>query len=518
MYDLLRAVRLDAGLTVPWASGSLTAGEIDRLLAPVVPDMLSSAGQNALDRIRELLNPRTRYQEPDTGFFASASVVFGLEGYVNTSGSDTEWFKGYTRRLPLLSIPLEAGLGSALYARGDLLLRNEHRTVGDPAFPTNVPTGIEPIDFQFPLSAYAIAGGDSWFVQLGRDQLRWGSARSGVMVLGDEPDYYEFVRFGVTAERFRYTGLVVDLEARMSDAEEAAFRAANQSEFDRFNDDRDDAKAMFLHRFELDLGTRVQLAVSEGIMFGTRRGSLRLWNPLMIYHNFFDWDHASAMLGVELNIRPARHVNLYGEWGMNQFGTTFKREAFNTEDIPDAFGFLLGAEAIVPFGVRYITGGLEFAYTNPWFGIREHPYTTWHWRRRTISNLLPGRPVVTRPIGYRFGPDTMLGRLEIGYLEPGRRNGTLSLSYRVRGENTIETPYERGIAAASATTPSGAVSEHSLITELSLAERLHVDWVPDAMAASVRLDVTHLRIWSFQNQEHAVLHDLQISPAIVLQF
>ncbi|TVQ28237.1 MAG: hypothetical protein EA383_01010 [Spirochaetaceae bacterium] len=511
-------MRLEAGRAVPWTSESLTSGEIRRLLQPVERSDLSVAGRAAYDRVRELIDPDPLYRETDTGFFGSINAQLALESYFNTADNETEWLKDYSRRLPLLTIPVEFGLARSFYARGDLLLRNEHATVGDPDFLTNVPTGIASIDFQFPLSAYALAGGDTWFAHLGRDQLRWGSGRSGVMVLGDEPDYYEFARFGVTTERFRYTGLVVDLEARMSSSEEEAFRAVNQSEFERYNKDREDAKTLYLHRFELELGNRVSLAISEGSMYGTRRGTLRLWNPLMIYHNFFDSDHASAMLGVEFNVRPARHLNIYGEWGMNQFGTTFKREAYDTDDIPDAFGFLLGAEALVPTGPRFMTGGLEFAYTNPWFGVREHPYTTWHWRRRTISNLKGSRPVVTRPIGYRFGPDTMLARFDIGYLEPGIRNGVLSLTYRLRGENTIETPYERSIAAASARTPSGDIVERSLITELSVSEQLGFRWIPDSVSAVLRADLAFLRITNLNNQEGVLLRDLQISPALVLQF
>ncbi|MFW6234867.1 MAG: hypothetical protein ACOC4I_05805 [Spirochaetota bacterium] len=518
VYALLRALRLESGRTVPWTSESLTAGEIDRLLRPVDRERLSAAGQGAYDLIREHLQPRALYQEPEQQFFASASIRLALEGYLNTADARTEWLNGYSRRFPLLTIPLEAGLGQGLYARGDLLLRNEHRTVGNPDFPSNVPTRIEAIDFQFPLSAYAVAGGDLWFVQLGRDQLRWGSGRSGAMVLGNEPDYYEFARFGVTADRFRYTGLVVDLEARMSSSEEAAFAAANPGEFARFNDDAEDEKALYLHRFELDLGTRLHIAISEGIMYGTRRGTLRLWNPLMIYHNLFDWEHASAMLGVELNLRPSRYVNLYGEWGMNQFGTTFKRDAYDTEDIPDAFGFLLGGEVFAPAGPRFITGGAEFAYTNPWYGVREHPYTTWHWRRQTISNLLPGRPVVTKPIGYRFGPDTVLARIHGGYLEPGRRSAELSLSLRFRGENSIETPYARGIDAASARAASGDVIERSFIGELSMSEAFSFRGLPNSTDTSFRLSLAYLSIKNYDHRPGISVRDLQISPAFVLQF
>ncbi|MFP4510688.1 MAG: hypothetical protein ACLFNQ_11210, partial [Spirochaetaceae bacterium] len=87
VYALLRALRLESGRTVPWTSESLTAGEIDRLLRPVDRERLSAAGQGAYDLIREHLQPRALYQEPEQQFFASASIRLALEGYLNTAGA-----------------------------------------------------------------------------------------------------------------------------------------------------------------------------------------------------------------------------------------------------------------------------------------------------------------------------------------------------------------------------------------------------------------------------------------------
>ncbi len=544
IYGHLRAVRLEAGLSIPWSSRSLTASDVRRLLEPVDYGALSAAGRRAVDRIEALLDRRPIYRSEGERFAFDLRPQVGLEAYLGTAertdewpdstqwpdaGDGTpdagdganvgDWLYEFRDRTPLISIPLEVWLGRTLYARGELDFQPEYFVALDPEKRLNIPLGLDEIDYIFPMTSYALIGGDHWFVQLGRDQLRWGSGRTGTMVLSDAPDYYDFLRFGIGVEHFRYTSLVVGHEPWFDDDFSEWGELGGESFEERIadNHERDLAKTMYMHRFEFDLASRLQLAVVDGMMYGERRGDLRFWNPLSILHNFFELEYGSAYLGLEANWNPWRYMNVYGEFGMTQIGTQFKGE-----EIPASLGGMFGAESAVPAGEGYFTGFAEYARTNPWYGIREHPLRTWHSRRRVISNYLSSqnisaRRVITQPTGYAWGPDSSVFGGGLGYSVPGHYSVELALTLVARGENRIDSPYEEGLEAAELRTPSGEA-------ERRIGVDLGASWSPfpdgNGLAGGLELGMNAavVVIDSYLNIPGNDIFEMQFSPSIVLRF
>ena len=537
IYDHLRAVRLESGLSIPWSSRSLTAGDVRRLLEPVNYGVLSAAGRRAVERIEEMLERRPIYRSDREWFAFDLRPEIGLEAYLGTAeradgwpdsdqwpdaGDGTnvgDWLYEFSERTPLLSMPLEAWLGRTLYARAELDLQPEYFVALDPEKRLNVPMGLDEIDYIFPTTSFALIGGDHWFAQLGRDQLRWGSGRTGTMVLSDAPDYYDFLRFGIGVKHFRYTSLVVDHEPWFDDDFAEWEELSGDSFEQRIADshERDLAKTMYMHRFEFDIASRLQLAVVEGMMYGERRGELRFWNPLSMLHNFFELEYGSAYLGLEANWNPWRFMNLYGEFGMTQIGTQFKGE-----EIPASLGGMFGVEGVLPAGEGYFTGFAEYARTNPWYGIREHPLRTWHSRRRVISNYLSSqnisaRRIVTQPTGYAWGPDSSVFGGGLGYSVPGRYSVELALTLVARGENRIDSPYEESMEAAELRTPSGEV-------ERRIGVDLGASWTPfrdrHGVAGGLELGMNAavVAIDSYLNIPGNDVFEMQFSPSIVLRF
>ena len=526
VYELLRAVRLEAGLSIPWSSRSLTASDIRRQLQDIDRNALSAAGQRAVEEIEQTLEPDPLWESVEETFAFDLRPNVGLEGYFNSSGSADAWQHAYSDRTPLLALPAQLWLGDTLHGRVDMDLQQEKFATLDPDLFANVPRSLDEIDYMFPYRGYVIAAGDHWFAQTGRDQLRWGSGRSGVMVLSDEPTYYDFVRFGFGIDRFRYTSLITHIEPRFDPVADAEWEQIRTPPSDDFEADEDDAlgrfqdrledpelepaKTMYLHRFEFDLFERLQFAIVEGMMLGERRGDLRFWNPLSIHHNFFELELASALLGLEVNWNPWRNLNIYGEYAMNQIGTQFK-----PDDIPDALGGMVGLEGQLPIDQGYLGGYAEFVYTNPWLGVREHPWTSWHWRRRIVSNVKSSRRVVTEPIGYRFGPDSAVVATGLGYTVPGRYNIDLDLTYVRRGEQRIDSPYEDSEDAVALRTPSGTV-ERSFVLELGANRALEADALPGGVALG--LNAALVSIDNFENVSGEHYLDVQFSPSVVLHF
>lgn len=513
VYELLRFVRLDAGLSVPWSSRSLSARDIRRQLEPVEEGSLSAAGRRALDEIGRLISAEPIYESDGERFAFDVSPTLTLEGYFNSADEQDQWRHDFRRRPPLLSLPAEVWVGEHVYGRVDLDLRHAKFATVELDRLANVPLATEEIDFMFPYRGYAAASGEHLFAQLGRDQLRWGSGRTGVLNLSDEPDYYDFLRFGFGVERFRYTRVMVYLDPWVTGLER---QIAGEEEAS--GPKRESAKTMYLNRFEFDLPGALQIAVVEGMLYVDAEPDIRLMNPLSILHNYFELERGSALLGLEANWSPWRRVNLYGEFALMQISTPFK-----ASDIADSFGLLGGVEGVLPAGEGYLSGYAELAYTNPWYAIREKPVRSWHWRRRIVPSFGDlGGTIDTVPIGYAYGPDSLVFGAGAGYRRPGAYRMDIDLTYGLFGEQAIDTEYEQNPEAAALRTPSGTV-EHRLIVELSGERQLAgalapIGSLPDRSELSVGVRTAFLGARNFENEPGERFFDFQLSPFIQLRF
>jgi len=534
VYELVAAVRGEAGLSEPWGSRRLTAGVLERLLEPVDRNVLSPAGRAAYDEARAHLDEQPLVHDALDFRFAVETEV-ALEAYLNLAdppeeGEPYEWWQvDYGDRSPVFSIPLEAAFGDWVYGRADAVLREERLAVSRPdllpagGYRTNVPVGVPPIDFHFPFRAFVAGGGENALLEVGRDQLRWGPAETTSLALSKQPDYYDFLRLELGGEVFRYTGLMVSLEPRLTSEE----RERHAAELDISGSDGghdngtvevsggelpDYAKTLVLHRFELAPTDRIRVAVNEGLMFGNRSPDLRMANPFLILHNLFEWRDrglwtGAAFAGLELSVMPVRNWTVYGEFGMNQLDTAFKREAYDTDDVPDAFAALAGVRGRVPWRGGYFKPWLELVQSNPWFGVREHPRTSFHWRRRYVSNMAETQRLVTEAIGEP--PDTRRLAAGLGYRVPGSWHAELTYELGARGENRIDSEYERGIDAVTMRTPTG---EPEIWNRVRLSGSARPVAGLEGLTVEGALDVLHVSALDHDPEES--LFDVQFVPTV----
>ncbi len=127
-------------------------------------------------------------------------------------------------------------------------------------------------------------------------------------------------------------------------------------------------------------------------------------------------EYANPIMSFEIEANPFRYINLYGQICFDQITSNFERENY-ASDAPNAWAYLLGIEGIIPLGPGYLETGYEWIYTDPWMYLQDYPRSLTV-SRRILSNYLPGRIIVDKPMGFWGGPDSIFHSVSagIGYM------------------------------------------------------------------------------------------------------
>lgn len=467
------------------------------------------------------------------GIALQLSLFGGPEVYARGSAVDVgpPWEMRFKERLPVAGVDgkcswhLFADVEAWGRATLDLAQDPNLYTMPQPrAVATNV-VAFDSVDVTFPHRALVGVGGGRWSLDLGRDRLEVGNGRLGNLLLGDSADFHDFVRAQLFLPQFTWTSLIVRLDPSLI-GDEASLPGMDAL--------RSQEKHLVLHRAELVLLEKLHLAVSEGWLVGGVPLDLRQLNPLLIFHNQFAWNDvdayksASILVTLEATLVPVRGLRLWGQYGVNQLQSKWEQERFPEASavIADATGALAGIEYTIPValftprvstwvkpaGVVHLFGGAEFVETSPWFGVRENPLTSWASRRRWSSNLTGNIEIVEQPLGWRFGPDSRVWRVWLGGLDVGLGQLEVGYEQRLKGEQTLSTPYVESTAAVALRTPSGTAELQRVLTVQ--AELLPLRW--ERFSASLRLDWRHYWIDNARHVNGVRLVDDQLALGIRL--
>lgn len=507
------------GLPVkPWSLGQ-ARDILARLVDPQAPSLdtdlarlagwnrsLSPGAQQLVQSLLDELKPRKLIAEQ--GFSLDCALTLGLETWLHTNpvdqGETGQWEYDYNERTPLLDVDTQALWGTGGEA-GDLFhgfwgdmdidLREDQNVINmyldasHPANDTNIPEDFTYIDFQFPHRAMLSTGGADWLLVVGRDRLDLGNGHRGNLGVSATPDFYDFGRFQLLSDWFNYTALWINLESDLEGLSNLEPQDSSGVVYDY-----EAAKNLFLHRFDLNFWNTLHFGFTEAMLVGGVQPTIEYMNPFMVFHNLYPWNDgdfmsASAFMGLELTFNPVRFVSLWAQYGQNQFQTPMEVEQYpGANTIPNAWGALAGADLTLPLepaaepaadagnasggvGPWFLSAGLEWAYTNPWFYIRENGLNTWFWRRRLVSNVVGGIQFVTKSIGWHLGPDSHSIGAWVGLERHGLASLEMNLEYRLQGEQTLTTPYQPSSAAASLVTPTG-IPQETWIAGLSAAVTL----------------------------------------------
>lgn len=375
-----------------------------------------------------------------------------------------------------------------------------------PANYINVPLSLNYIDVEQPSRAFLALGGHSWSFVIGRDRFSWGNGETGNFALSDSPDFYDFARLTVYWRNFKYMAMWVSLSTNLAPFGLSPTLTAAQLESGyQFIDY---PRNYFLHRIDFNLFDKLSIGISEGTLIGGVEPKLAYFNPMMIFHDLYNYYNASEILAVEATYTPWRYAEIYGQFSCTRFQLPydFSRYGAGAEVVPSAWGFLTGVRARWPRGEGFVSSGAEFAYVNPWLYIKENPLTTYEWWRYQASNAPGSSQWVSSPLGYFTGPDAVVFRIWGGYSVASEWSMTLSYTLELKGENTLDTLYVESYAAAALNAPSGTVERKHVVNL-----KAGVDPLP---YMSLGLDLYGIYTQNFANVSGQNVTDVQVVTTV----
>ncbi|MDR1095901.1 MAG: capsule assembly Wzi family protein [Spirochaetaceae bacterium] len=464
----IRYVAREAGAGILSFTPPLSRDEIVNILAAAEPENLPLPAQEAYRRIQDRLNPPMRFTE-DYFSLAFHGAVQAEAGFrTNTA---VPWRQGDFQRPAVLRLPLD------FYFADFVLLNLELAVNLDPAFNeknghfvTNVPWPSEHVDMFFPFRAFAAAGGKWWNFQIGRDQITFGTARTGNLLLSDTPDYYDFARLSLFSKHFKYSALVIHNPLFLSEK----FYDSPETEGIYLQ------RHIYIHRIDFSLFNKVSVGITEGLSVGNAPLEIRYLNPLMILHNFMSGDDYdplldfsynemnSSIFSLEVNWTPVPAFSFYAQLALDEFTTPWETESDADNKTPQGIGYLAGAEYSRAFGSWGALFYAEAAYLDPYIYVDNSPWAAFVWSRRMNRKAMEFR---YRWIGHPEGRDTIVFAAGSRFSRNDQLALSAALSFTVHGEHGIYWDWRRGDQYAAETAPTGTA-------EKKLAASLGAEWKP----------------------------------------
>ncbi len=488
IYEELRTLLVEERLAVPSTSGPFTVAELALMLKRLDAGTLSRAQMRSRDWILEQLSRRALYGE-EGGLVIDAAPRLVVESYFHSNTNNPEWISTYEARRPVLSLPLSMSIASSFYALMQLDVRKEPIILSeDPSYLLNLPASFGEVDYQFPRRAFLSVGGPHWNVQFGRDAASWGNGVTGNFLLSNALEYHDYLRATTFWRNFKYHAMFINLESWNPDT------IKRQSDLYR---------SYLLHRIEARLFGVLNLAVTEGISLEGKYQELRYFNPFMIFHNWFLNDkYGNIIFGLEGELTVFDGLFVYGQYVLDQRTSKFERDRYGAGAEPDSLGYLAGVSGRFPIGDGHLYANVEGVLTTPWlYIISGQPDFTEE--RKRITNYLGRKYLESKPLGYVYGPDTMLVNARLGYRIAGLMDARIEFQYQVRGENDLGTPHARGPDAVAMKTPSGETPEHRTFLRVSAA-------ATPAAWFEVGGEIGWLRDVNDDHRPGAVVDDLQV--------
>jgi hypothetical protein len=487
LYETLSTLYLEQGRTLSSRSFPYTREELRQALRRLDFADLSGAGKSAYRGIEQFLADKPVYEE-DGGFKFYPSARFNAEFYAHSKRSNTEWEYNGLERQPFFGFFTDIIVAERLDLYIDITAQKDlFQAGGDKDNPTSLMLSPYQFDLSFPYRGGTSFGGRHWNLWLGRDKLNWGNGRTGNLMLSDADVYHEGMRFSANYERFKFTWLILGLES-WTDPEvfgteswdpingrfnkeykypDYFFKDSSGTDIpyadmndDGIPDSIERFKLFMAHRFEILPFDSLRITVNESVIYGGKYPDLRIFNPMLIYHNFYLKDNMNSLMSLELDYVPLPGLFLYGQFVMDQLSTNFEVDAYGRDVEPNATGYMAGLEYRCAAGPGYISAGYEYVQTSPWLYIREHPLVSYFSTRRIHSEArkdISGDHnyfYMNTPLGYAYGSDVIVNSVMVSYTVAG--SWAVYAEYRLMymGENGINSPFDTE-SAWDKKTPSG---------------------------------------------------------------
>lgn len=441
VYEAIKYLYISQGLALPSTTGPWSGAELDLMLSRIDAESLSPSAMKTYEFVAEELGKEARLN-PDENFGLDVGLKISTEMFLHSnpkefSSLDDFGGKGDWRAAtPLLSVPLETWIGRNVYGYSSFDLginRTLTNGLSDSNFFSNIfmlpPSVMGDLNLNFPLRGFGTIGGDSWYISVGRDKLSWGPGESGNLLVGDQIPYHNNARFSAFSNHFKYTFSLSSFIHPMNytnvndpnesiSATNPAFIKNSWSQ----NDTRDGTSMFIAHRLEWRIIDKINMALTEAIMYQSETNQLDLLvlSPTVIFHNYYIRHNANSLLSFEIDYTPIDYLNIYGEAIIDEFMLPGENGSAKMGP-PSAFGVIGGVKTSIPLGNGMLYGSIEGAYTDPYLYLRDGG-------DKGNDGLYGINFVVAIPefwadggnytfdfLGYRYGNDSVVANLNVGY-------------------------------------------------------------------------------------------------------
>lgn len=493
IYDSLRYISVESGLTTLGVNAPASYNEIRVYLSAIPYDSLSDAGKQAYRKIQDALGPTQPMVSSGSARFDVKPVVSVNARYQqnNDASFDFDAIHQFNETKPFLTLPFNFGFTPYVAASMEVTIGEGFWSSSLLDNYSSLPTSADSIDMNIPSNAYLSTGNSFFTAVIGRGSLFSGKTLSGSMMLSDNADRLDYASLVLFSRGFRISLTPIELAP------------------DRY---------VYFHDVSFRPFPFLSICFSEAATVHSGV-DLRYLNPLMIYHNFAGWNDeygtgsaspVGTQFAASFELVPVKGFRLYGQYVMNQFQTRYELNTSGDDAarIPNSIGGLAGAEIVHPLKNGYLIATLEGVYTNPWLYILSNKGISYYWSRK---ELVAPSGYTTEPIqgwlGSPFGPDTIAAIARIEYDEIQKSTFAIEYRFICKGENAenflsypenltvspTDTYYPSFGATAHPHTPSGPVRFQNCLTvsgscyvleELEISSKLGYSLMSGSLDAS----------------------------------
>lgn len=460
LYDAMEYLYIASGLALPSTTKPWSAAELDMMLARIDVSRLDESEKGVYDFMASELASHPRIN-PDELFGLGIGMDVRADFHVHTGKNDFtspdlwgNWGKygDWNIPEPLFDIPLETWIGNNIYGYSSLSIgvnRSLHAFSGDattgvfeygPAtFFSNIPflppSTMTDLNFNIPYRAIGSLGGSWWNISIGRERLSWGPGVSGNLMVGDQVPYHNNARFTAFTNSFKYTFSMSSFVHPDNYVVDEGGVEYYQPYFDMM-EPRTGLKMFLAHRLEWRILNKVNMALTESIMYQSHNGEfdLLVLSPTAIFHNYYLRANANSLLSFEMDYAPVDHLNIYGAVVIDEF------QLPGEAGLPSAAGYQVGVKTSWALGKGMFYASLEGVYTDPYLYLRDDSTTTYGSEKYGINFIVATPEYAVNSsnytldfLGYRYGGDAIVANLNAGYKVYGSWYVDGTLMYMAHG-------------------------------------------------------------------------------------
>lgn len=406
VYDALMSIQMEMARITFSDQAPISISELKSYLSEIDYEKLSSAGKTQYSRIKD-------YIEDENWSFNYGILSIGVEPSVNPefyykTDDDIQWIYDYTKRKPLIDMPIKLALGDYLSVYMGLQgSQNYTARFGSDNYFNHFFT-IDTFDPALVHENY-LSAGYTWDNNVGFN-LKFGVGTQSIgnslmpsIILSEYLTDAPYINLRIFSPIFNYNCNITQLTR---------------------------STHLYSHRIEAIFFKKIQFSFMEGVLpYGNF--DLRMLNPFAIYHGYglfneFSGD-CSSFFGIKLNITPIKYLRLYFLYSQNEH--TMKSE--NDKSIPEGSGFQAGIESYIPVKKGYFHIGTEFYYANPYMFIKDSPNVSF---AKVFSEMVSAAGDYYQWMGSPLGPDSLAFQFAFGYEQPGKWSVDFAYNFAALGE------------------------------------------------------------------------------------